>query len=253
MSGVLVVSPEASNSGWVGREYHRMVNRRTNDPGFRFVPVVYGEMAEFPFLEDTLSEDFRPHTDDIQSDYRRSFYRLLCGIDGKSPGSDQTHTGLLQIPGDECATPLDQGSDDFFADLFSALDFTPMHLLLAQADRAGGPVIQTLLAEARARYGEANTHHLAPPFDPEAVMDAYFTLLARQCGLEPAESGGAAAFEAALYQRFMNGEPLFLLVSGLENGSDEGRRRLAGMLRNLADLYPADVPPLFFTNKSIKD
>ena len=144
----------------------------------------------------------------------------------------------MQIPGDECTTPLDQGSEDFFVDLFAALDFNPLQLLLAQADRAGGPVIQTLQADARERYGEANSHHLAPPFDPEADMDAYFTLLARQCGLDAAKISSAAAFEGALHQRFINGETLFLLVSGLENGSDEGRRRLAGMLRNLSDMYP---------------
>ena len=250
-TGILVVSPEAANSGWVGREYRRMIHRRTKDPGFRFVPVVYGEMAEMPFLEDILWEDFRPRGDDPEADYRRGFHRLLCGLEGRCPG-DQSFTEDLTIPGAECATPLDQGSGDFFAGLFSALEFTPVQLLLAQADRAGGPVIQTLLADARARYGATTCHHLAPPFDPEAGMDAYFTLLARQCGMDPA-AGNAAAFEGALHQRFMDGKTLFLLVSGLENGSDEGRHRLAGMLRNLADMYPNQLRVVLCGGERLSD
>jgi len=251
-AGILVVSPEAANSGWVGREYQRMLSRRTNDPTFRFIPVVYGELAGFPFLEDILWIDFRANGNAPEDGYRRAFHRLLSGLRGKPPGSSQRFDGRLTIPGDEAATALDEGSNDFFADLFSALDYNPIQLLLAQADRAGGPVIQTLLADARERYGETNSHHLAPPFDPAADTDAYFGLLARQCGL-PTAIDGATAFEAGLHQRLVSGEPLFLLVSGLENGADDGRRHLAGMLRNLAEMYPDRLRVLLCGGTGLSD
>jgi hypothetical protein len=231
-AGVLVVSPEAANSGWVGREWQRMVNRRAKDPSFVIVPVVYDEVAEFAFLEDLLWVDFRPAVD-----YRRAFHRLLCGLEGLAPGPDQAFEAPLEVPGEEAGTPLDDGAPGFFADLFTDLGFNPVQLLLAQADRAAGPVVQALLEEARGRYGATNVHHLSPAFDPRTGLNAYFALLARQCGLDPAIDT-AAGFEGALHVRLADGEPVCLLVTGFENGPAGGRRRLAGMLRGLADMYP---------------
>ncbi len=246
-AGLLVVSPEAANSGWVGREYKNMLNRKANDPDFIIVPVVYGELAEFPFMQELLWVDFRPPID-----YRKAFHRMLCGLEGRAPGSEQVFKGALEIPGEDADTPLEESAEDFFDEVFNALDMSSILLLLAQADRASGSVIQGLLERAQERFAESNTFHLTPPFDPRASTDDYFCLLARQCGLG-GEGISSVGFESALYARLASGEPLFLLISGFENGSDEGRRLLAGTLRNVTEKHPQDLRVLICGSEKLAD
>jgi hypothetical protein len=173
-AGVLVVSPEAANSGWVGREYKNMLNRKAQDPSFIIVPVVYGELAEFPFLQEILWVDFR-----APNDYRKAFHRLLCGLEGKPPGPEQRFPGPLEVPGKDAETPLEESAEHFLDEVFTVLDSSPILRLLAQADRASGPVIQNLRERARERFAEPNIFQLTPSFDPRASAEDYFKLLAR--------------------------------------------------------------------------
>lgn len=230
-AGILVVSPEAANSGWVGREYAQMITRKTQDPDFLIVPVVYGEMAEFPFLNTLMWVDFRePH------DYRRAFHRLLCALARREPGADRFE-GALELPGADTHTPLEVDAPDFFAQIIRELDDTSIQLLLAQEGRAGGPVIQTLLDYARQYYGADNVLHLAPLLDPQADINAYFWALAQQCGFAISAQDAAGGFQIALHE-CLTRRSLFLLISGFESSADEGRARLASMLRSLHDVFP---------------
>ena len=230
-AGLLVVSPEAANSGWVSKEYQRMVNRQANESCFTLIPVVYDEVAEFPFSEDILWADFRP-----PQDYRRTFYKLLCALRKTQTEPDAIFTGDLSIPGSETETPLESDAEDFFAQIFAALNSNPIQLLLAPHGRAGGPVIKTLLNDAKSYFGQDNVWHLAPPFDADVDDDTYFSFLAKQSGLD-AEINNAIDFQIALQARLMEVEPLFILISQLENGSASGRHKLAGMIRNFSETH----------------
>ncbi|MGD2085323.1 MAG: hypothetical protein PVH61_03980 [Candidatus Aminicenantes bacterium] len=71
-----------------------MMIQKQEDKGFVIIPLVLGkEIPDFPFMKDILWVDFR-HPDK----YRESFYRLLCAIEGKSPGPSREFEGDLTFP-----------------------------------------------------------------------------------------------------------------------------------------------------------
>ena len=234
-AGILVASPEAANSGWVGREFEQMMVRKARDPKFIVIPVVYGDygdIAKFPFLDTLLQVDFRPTTH-----YREAFYRLLCGLERREPGSEQRFSGDLEIPSEETFMPLDTDARNFLDKLLAGLTNTRLLVLLAQAGRGGGSVLSELLAGAKNFYDSKNVLHLTPLFDPSVSRKTYFRDLGQQCGFgESIED--ANGLQMQLDRRLRaNNAPLFLLVSGFENGCTEGRTLLAGALRALHDSF----------------
>ena len=48
---ILVATPDTSDSGWVQQELQMMINRKTSDSGFFFIPVVMGQFPDLPFVE----------------------------------------------------------------------------------------------------------------------------------------------------------------------------------------------------------
>lgn len=234
--GVLVATPGAVESGWVRMEYEAMLARSRREPDFSFVPLVFGEIPELPFLDTVHCVDFR---DPSPEAYRKAFYRLLCGLEDRPPGPEATLSGKLEIPAVRWAPPtplLTEGGEQRFLEaIFTSLAINPILLLLAQADRGQGVLIEGILERARGLYGQHGTLHVTPPYSEAAELEQYFQRLGRQCGF--AAVRGSVDWDDALDERLSRGEQLFVLVSGFENGSESGRREFAGTLRGLGDRH----------------
>lgn len=227
-SGVLVVSPEAYQSGWVRDEWSAMLTRQKGDPDFSFVAVVYGDIADFPFLNNRLWVDFR----DAER-YRRSFHELLCGLQGRAPG-DGVFEGSLQMPKAPAQASLDAGVEQVFDDLFEEFYQNPIQMLLAQDGMASGPVAGPLLARARLRFGSDNVHHVSLPVEEGGDTAAYFSWLGRKLGLD-APVNSIVELEQGLSERLHTNTPLFLLLSGFESTPRAVQRGLASVVRGLVD------------------
>jgi len=234
--GILVATPDSVESGWGREEYEIMLNRKQHAPAFSFVPLVFGDFPDLPFLENVHCVDFRDHT---ELAYRRAFYRLLCGLEDKAPGPDGDVAGHLEIPKPIIQTPQPvQGSEKTFLEqIFETLAGSHQPLmLLSQADQGQGDVVHALLEKAKARFGRDHTFHIMPPYSPETTLADYFAYLGLQCQM-PEKVDSALAWEVALDRRLKQGEQLFLLISRFEHGVEAGRRELAGVLRGLSERH----------------
>jgi hypothetical protein len=234
---VLVVTPGAVEDGWVSTEYEAMVALRDRNPDFIIVPVLLG--CESPFVDGVPVVAFRGSADAV---YRRSFYELLCRLEGREPKPTTRDDGDLEIP-ESPRTPAQapDGSEQRLVDaIFAALPRSGVVMLLAQADRARPGVIAAILERARAGHGTAATFDLMPPWSDETAPDRFFARLARHCGMDESVAN-AGDWEDALDRRLSRGEQLFILVRGFENGSETGRAKLGGILRSLSERYPGDL------------
>ena len=237
--GILVVTPEALDSGWVREEYDAMMVRKQADPGFRIIPVLLGkDIPDFPFLRSVLCVDFRE-----PQDYRKAFYRLLCAIEDTPPGPD-IHLDAELLPPPPLAEDRDQQPQQneisFVEELFELLYNRQAVLLLAQADQMQASMKSYVLAQAEQRYGQAQVLHLVPPYSPQTNLEEYFSILGAQCGF-PAPTPSSLALMAAFEDRMHERDRLFLLVSGFENSCKEGRKELSGMLRSLNERHPTEL------------
>jgi len=231
-AGVLVVTPEAWESGWVREEYHQMMAQKTGR-GFPIIPVVVGhEVPDIPFLQDVLWVDFRS-----QHSYHEAFYRLLCAIDNRAPGPEVHLPGeLLLPPALRGETTPHQDELTFIEHLFELFYSQQAVLLFGQADRGQSTMKSHLLARAQHQFGARNVVHLVPPCNPHANATEYYAVLAQQC--EVAERSTSP--ERLLYdleEKLRADGSLFMLVSGLENTWDEGRYALAGIFRSLNERH----------------
>jgi len=92
--GILVVTPETWESGWVREEYGSMLGRKQRDRDFTIIPVVVGQdIPDIPFLHNVVWVDFRP-----PCPYREAFYRLVCALEGRAPGPEVDLSGELLAP-----------------------------------------------------------------------------------------------------------------------------------------------------------
>ena len=107
-AAVLIVSPEASESGWVKDEYEKLKRRQNARARFPIIPVIHSRVeVELPFVGNVQSVDFRS-----PSDYRTAFAILLAGLDDVPPGPDPTYDGPLEPPPDDrgLEAPRPQGA-----------------------------------------------------------------------------------------------------------------------------------------------
>ena len=109
-------------SGWVRLEYEALVKRRVEEPDFRFVPLVFGEIPDLPFLDSVLCVDFR---DPSPGAYRRAFHRLVCGLEGRAPGDGTFELDVPAAPRAPSAA-LEGGERRFLDDVFTTLASTPI-------------------------------------------------------------------------------------------------------------------------------
>jgi hypothetical protein len=128
---ILVATPDTSDSGWVQQEYEMMVEMKRGGSGFFFIPVIMGRFPDLPFLKTVQAVDF---SDINPEEYRRSFYRLLCGIEQKPPGPDAIFNGPLTLPisYDDSDRALVNAEKSFVMSLFERLRSGMPQMILAQ-------------------------------------------------------------------------------------------------------------------------
>ncbi len=240
-NGILVATPEARESGWVKDEYTAMIARKRENPDFRIIPVIYGdEIPDFPFINDIYRVDFR-HTQNDRRAYKESFYRLVCGLDGKVPGADACLLNELEYPGAKCnrSGMLPSPNEDrFLNELFEMLHTKRAIILLAQEDRGQGRLVPGLMERAEKRFDRKNVFHVGPPYGRDVDLADFFATLAMQLNLGKTEINSSISFQQALERKLANGNGLFMMVSGFENASSTGQEQLAGIFRALNERYP---------------
>jgi hypothetical protein len=243
-AAVLVATPEAVNSGWVRQEYASLQRRRQEDPGFRLVPIVFGDIPNLPFLADIQAVDFRD-----PARYREAIYLLLCGLDAQEPGPDLDLPSIPPPPSlrPPAASDMVPGEERFLQRIMARLSRpnAPPIMIVARGRRYQGPVIRALLERARATYGDRELLHIIPPYSEQVTHEAYFHELGRQCGCLQ-ETPDATAFSARFDQHINGGGRLFLLVSGFENANETCRQELAGTLRALTEQHPEGLRVVLF-------
>lgn len=234
---ILVATPDTAESGWVQQELQMMINLKISKPGFFFIPVVMGQFPDLPFLKNVQAVDFGDCSPDV---YRKAFYRLLCGLKQTPPGPDTPFPGELRIPepGGCAVRQPARGELSFCDEVFSQLATGMPLMILAQADTNCQVYSQALREKAEAFFGKDNVYHIFPPNSTRADSAAYFGRLARQCRFteKVAESW---QWEELMADKLNDRQPVFLLVTGFENGPEECRAELAGELRQLNERYPA--------------
>jgi hypothetical protein len=183
-------------------------------------------------MKDILWVDFRD-----PDKYRESFYRLLCALEGKSPGPDGKFEGALIMP-QLPKEPVPPGKDElsFVESLFELFFTKQAVVLLAQADRWQGGAKSHILKQAINRFGEKNVLHLVPPFGQTVDMEDFFVQLGKQCGFSQTVNG-SVKLGTVFVERLSEGGMLFLIISGFENSCQEGQKELAGVLRALNERF----------------
>ena len=239
-SAILVATPEAVNSGWVRREHDKLVARSTAEPAFRYVPLVFGQLPGLPFLDTLQCVDCRD-----PAQYRDWFHRLLCGLDGRSPGvGPPALPGLEPPPARVPAPPQAQSAAEvgFVGRVMRQLGLatSPPVMVTSPGLRHQGAVIAMLKARGLERYGVDGVVHAIPPCAAESGSAACFAEMGRQCRLDGATPDGLS-FGAALERRIDAAGRLFLLLSGFENAHAAFRAELAAALRTLSGRRPADL------------
>lgn len=142
----------------------------------------------------------------------------------------------------------------FINDLFYKLELLihyPILLLLCQAHWGQPPFRNELLQRARDIYGEEQVLHIQPPFSLSNSSESYFAAIGRQCGFKDINSD--YEFEAALEQKLLDTNKLFLLVSRFEQGVPELRESLAGILRSLSEMHEGKLRLLLCGGEALAD
>ncbi len=232
--GILIVTPEAIESGWIREEYDQMMVQQRKDPDFTIIPLLSGKaVSDSPFLSNLQWLDFRdPET------YSKAFCHLICAIENRTPETEIDLEGELIIPelGKKPEREPNQSEISFVEDLFELFHIRQAVLLLAQADRGQSAMKYYLLERAEKQLQKKSVLHLVPPYSPHTNMEDYFSMLGRQCHFsKPVTS--AVALMKAFENELADDNPLFILTSGFENSCDEGRKELAGIFRNLSERY----------------
>jgi hypothetical protein len=228
---VLVVTPEAIESGWVREQYELMLKRQQNDPDFSFIPVVFNEASsDSAFLPEIEVINFSAEN------YHEAFHRLVSFLGDKSFDDKD-----LEIPRPVAAPTMavTESTREFIQAQLNHFDKNspPPLMLLAQSDRWQAPLIDALLSEARTRYQPERCLHIALPYSIKADTPEYFAILAQQCELSDSVCNGIE-FEQALLERLKNqSHPLLLLISRFEHGAQSTQQQLAGMMRSLNESH----------------
>lgn len=236
-SAVLVATPEVVNSGWVRDEYNALKSRRESEPGFKLIPIVFGELPDLPFLGNIQAVDFRD-----SSRFRESLHKLICGLEGREPGSNYQLNFQAPPPPAMALTHASQpvpSEQQFVERVMNKLrpSGSPPVMIASRGARHQGKVITRLLTRARQEYGDDNVIRLTPPFAPQVSGDAFFGELGRQSGLA-GQTTDSTSFMAAIEARLQQRGNLFFQITGFENATEQHRLELANTLRTLCEREP---------------
>ena len=247
--GLLIATPDSTESGWVQDEYKLMQSQQRQNPNFRLIPIVLGEFPDLPFLEEIQAIDFK---DSSRKNYAIAFQRLVCSLENTPPCADAPFAGDLEIPSFKREEDRDllQTENHFIDNIFDSLDNSSPVMVLSQADSSTQHYLKALYHEAQTRYGEVCCLRLFPPNSGEVNKVAYFSRLAKQSGFD-SNITNSWEWADALAEQLAQDKVIFVLISGFENGSDEAREELAGELRNLIGSYPDLLKLVIFGNQKL--
>ena len=231
---ILIATPDAADSGWVQQELDLMQIQANSQDDFFFIPVIMGIFPDLPFIETIQVVDFG---DSEADSYRKAFHHLLCGLKQQPPGTG-VYTGKLQFPDTVSIAEqtLVKTEQSFVDEVFNALNYGAPIIILAQADTNTQAYGNALRKQAEELYGLDNVLHIYPPNSTRADCAAYFGRLGKQCHFDQpiAESWEWAD---ALREKLEQGQDIFLLVTGFENGAEASRAELAGEMRQLHETF----------------
>ncbi|UCH96131.1 MAG: toll/interleukin-1 receptor domain-containing protein [Candidatus Aminicenantes bacterium] len=233
--GILVITPNAMDSGWVRKEYEEMLILMQEDPGFQIIPVVLTKpVPGFPFLKTIRWIDFSE-----PGSYKQAFYSLVCALEDKPPGPVPTFKTEPEIPGQPPKSPPGPGPDeiDFVDGLFKLLFDRNVLVLLTRGNPSQAGAKELILEKAGRLFGPDNVRHLAPAYGPHVDMREYFSLLSQQCRFSP-PAQSAVSFQAKFEELLADDHEIFLLISRFEHSSRETREELAALLRSLGERFP---------------
>ncbi|MFI0398314.1 MAG: toll/interleukin-1 receptor domain-containing protein [Thiolinea sp.] len=236
---ILIATPEAADSGWVQREYELMLQLEREIPNFRFIPAVWGIFPDFPFLSNRHAVDFKTST---EGEYRTAFQQLLAALKQQAPGAKPYFASALELPKplSTQAPILAAKQRNFVETIFNYLDQSLPIMVLAQEGFSTQHYVQALKTKALQRYGAQHFIHLFPPTSTQVNQADYFARLAQQAGLQ-GTIHASWQWADALEQRLQQGQELFVLVTGFENGAEASRREFASELRGLLERYPYEL------------
>ncbi|MFZ1388710.1 MAG: toll/interleukin-1 receptor domain-containing protein [Thiolinea sp.] len=234
---ILIATPEAADSGWVQREYELMLQLEREIPNFRFIPAVWGIFPDFPFLSNRHAVDFKTST---EGEYRTAFQQLLAALKQQAPGAKPYFSAPLELPQPlSTQTPvLAAKQRSFVESIFDRINRNESIMVLAQEGFNTQPYVQALKNKATERYGKNHFIHLFPPTSVDEAD--YFTRLANQSGIKGVIKK-SWQWADAIVRRLENGQELFLLVTGFENGAEELQYDFAREVRNLFERHASDL------------
>lgn len=90
-NALIILSKESLDSEWMKKEYGWMKERKLVDSSFNVIPVFIEGYVSSPF-EDVLGIDFS------KDSYEKSFFNLICALEGKSSGSRVEILDRLEVP-----------------------------------------------------------------------------------------------------------------------------------------------------------
>lgn len=248
-AGILVVTPEAAQSGWVQSEYEQMRARQRRGDGFRLIPLILQASEGFAFVGELFAVDFRAAS--TAGLYRRRLHEVVCGVRGEPPGPSIALQGEIELP--PTVDPAERAAD---TGAFRALlDDVQRHRVAAVFAQEGAQhltTIEQLIEAATARFQGWRVSHLTPLVCEEDRAADYFAHAARRCGLA-GEIADAAAFGRALEDEFSRGARRLVIVSHIENGPDAARRALATQLRRLLESHPEALRLLFVGGEKLDE
>lgn len=232
-SAVLVVSPNSFDSGWVREEFDALKRRQQQEPDLNIIPVIHSTVEGKSFFPDnTQWVDFRHQG---EAAYRSAFARLLCGLENRAPGANPSYNGNLTIPEtDEMPTAkacVGEVVEDTFSKLFNANAV----IILSQDGWHSSAVTKEVRDRAKERFGDDKVGLAVLSHTSTDNSEAdYFFELADQLNLD-AEVTSASAFRRSLSSRIRKFGQYCLILSGVENSTQEMLNLLASVLRVLSD------------------
>ncbi len=232
-AAILVVSPEALDSGWVREEYEVLRRRRSQDPGFAIIPVVLTDVpADSPFAGDIQWVDFR-----TVEEQKVAFARLLAGLEGREPGLSPTYHGPWEpLPGSQ-ARSIGETQQEAIKNVMNRLFNTQAVAIQAQEGSGFGPIAREIARLARERFGEAAVFQLAPSYvTAEEGTGPFFGNLAEQIG-PPNAAASHRDFHCGLEDRLRGGQHLMLVMTSIEHSPPVALEAFCGVLRALGDMY----------------
>jgi hypothetical protein len=248
-AAVLVVTPEAAQSGWVQSEYEQMRLRQRRGDGFRCIPLFLQASEGFAFLHELFAVDFRKADTPIL--YRRRLHELVCGLRGMPAGSGEHLEGDIEHP-PRLDDPRPAGNGSAFDRLLDDVEFQHVAAAFAQEGAQTIHTTEALLGAAQGRFRGWDIHHLVPLVCDQDRLSDYFAHAGQRLGIpDPVSS----SFELGrkLSDRLTQGGRHLLVVSHMENGPEQARRDFCVQLRQILDQYWQQVSVLFIGGERLDE